>query len=40
MIDWITEEGKSFYQIQLKYELTISEVMRQYAQWRVLNVKD
>jgi hypothetical protein len=34
MINWIKEEGKSFYSLQLKYNITIGEVMESYAQWR------
>jgi len=34
MIDFKTDEGLSFFQMQEKYGLTIEEVVRQYCEWR------
>jgi hypothetical protein len=39
-IDFKENESLSFYSISQKYNLTIREVMEQYAEWRVQNVKD
>ena len=37
-IDFIKNESLSFYSIAQKYNLTIREVMEQYAEYRVKNV--
>lgn len=39
-IDFKAHESLSFYSISQKYNLTIREVMEQYAQWRIQNVKN